>query len=166
MVRSPPGSSVHGIPQARILEWVATSFSRGYSPLRDQTCVSCIGRQILYHWTTRETLISRKALNPFMVTPHDQQKTFCKVSAWFHWAPASPKSYMLTSPYSLFGAVSQSYLKCCLPGCSPHFAPNKTYCNSHVVHLFSRQFLLYISSGRAGIFVCFLSFFFCRALHP
>ena len=52
-----PGSSVHGIFQARILEWVAISFSRGFSQPRDQTfisCVSCIGRQILYHWATRE----------------------------------------------------------------------------------------------------------------
>ena len=48
------GSSVHGISQARILEWVAISFSRGYSWPRDQTLVSCIGRQILYHWATRE----------------------------------------------------------------------------------------------------------------
>ena len=39
---SPPGSSVHGILQARILEWVAISFSRGSSQLRDQTQVSCI----------------------------------------------------------------------------------------------------------------------------
>ena len=39
--RSPPGSSVHGIPQARILEWVAISFSRGSSRPRDQTHVSC-----------------------------------------------------------------------------------------------------------------------------
>ena len=46
---SPPGSSVHGISQARILEWVATSFSRGSSWLRDQTHIPCIGRQILYH---------------------------------------------------------------------------------------------------------------------
>ena len=38
---SPPGSSVHGILQARILEWVAMSSSRGSSWLRDQTCVSC-----------------------------------------------------------------------------------------------------------------------------
>ena len=38
-----PGSSVHGILQARILEWVAISF------FRDQTQVSCIDRQILYH---------------------------------------------------------------------------------------------------------------------
>ena len=50
---SPPGSSVSGIFQARILEWVATSFSRESSLPRDQTCVSyifCFGRQILYRW--------------------------------------------------------------------------------------------------------------------
>ena len=39
---SPPGSSVHGILQARILESVAISFSRGSSQPRDQTCVSCM----------------------------------------------------------------------------------------------------------------------------
>ena len=39
---SPPGSSVHGISQARILEWVAISFSRGSSQPRDRTSVSCI----------------------------------------------------------------------------------------------------------------------------
>ena len=39
---SPPGSSVHGILQARILEWVTIPFSRGSSWLRDQTWVSCI----------------------------------------------------------------------------------------------------------------------------
>ena len=39
---NPPGSSVHGISQARILEWVTISFSRGSSQLRDQTHVSCL----------------------------------------------------------------------------------------------------------------------------
>ena len=39
---SPPGSSVHSVFQARILEWVVISFSRGSSWTRDQTCVSCI----------------------------------------------------------------------------------------------------------------------------
>ena len=53
---SPPGSSVHGILQARILEWVAISSSRGSSPPRDWTFVFCIGRQILCHWATREAL--------------------------------------------------------------------------------------------------------------
>ena len=38
---SPPGSSVHGILQARILEWVAMPSSRGSSGPRDGTCVSC-----------------------------------------------------------------------------------------------------------------------------
>ena len=37
-----PGSSVHGILQARILEWVAISFSGGSSQPRDGTCISCI----------------------------------------------------------------------------------------------------------------------------
>ena len=37
-----PGSSVHGIPQARILEWVVVPFSRESSQPRDHTQVSCI----------------------------------------------------------------------------------------------------------------------------
>ena len=45
---SPPDSSVRGILQARILEWVAISSSRGSSQPRDHTQVSCIGRQVLY----------------------------------------------------------------------------------------------------------------------
>ena len=40
---SPPGSSVHGILQAKILEWVVISFSRGSSQPRDRTLVSCTG---------------------------------------------------------------------------------------------------------------------------
>ena len=51
---SPPGSSVHGILQARILEWVAISFSRGSSRPRDQTWVSCIGGRRFNFWATRE----------------------------------------------------------------------------------------------------------------
>ena len=39
---SPPGSSVHGILQARMLEWIAISFCRGSSQPRDRTCVSCV----------------------------------------------------------------------------------------------------------------------------
>ena len=49
---SQPGSSVHGTLQARILEWVAISFSRGSSQSRDWTCISCVCRWILYHWVT------------------------------------------------------------------------------------------------------------------
>ena len=52
----PPGSSVHGISQVRILEWVAISFSRGSSQPSGGSCISCIGRRILYHWAYREDL--------------------------------------------------------------------------------------------------------------
>ena len=44
---SPPGSSVHGILQASILEWIAISFSRGSSQTRNQTQVSCIAEDSL-----------------------------------------------------------------------------------------------------------------------
>ena len=57
MACSLPVSSVHGILQVRILDWVNVSSSQGSSWPRDQTCVSCvsgIGKQILYHWATWE----------------------------------------------------------------------------------------------------------------
>ena len=51
---SPPGSSVHGISQARILKWVAISYSRRSSQPRDWTHVSCIARWIFYCRANRE----------------------------------------------------------------------------------------------------------------
>ena len=47
---NPPGSSVHGILQARVLEWVATPSSRGSSQLRDWTQVSCITGRFFTIW--------------------------------------------------------------------------------------------------------------------
>ena len=67
---SSSGSSVHEISQARILEWVAISSSRGSSWPKDRThdfCISCIGRQILYHFTSWEApWTTRKALKQFL----------------------------------------------------------------------------------------------------
>ena len=56
MDSSPLGSSVHGILQARILEWVAISFSRGSSPPKDQTRVSHIAGRFFTIWATREAI--------------------------------------------------------------------------------------------------------------
>ena len=53
---SPTGSSVHGFSQARIMERLVISISRGPSWPRDWTHVSCVGRQVLYHWATRKAL--------------------------------------------------------------------------------------------------------------
>ena len=52
MVTGSSGPSIHGISQARIVEWVA--ISRGSSRPRGWTWVSCISRRILYHWATQE----------------------------------------------------------------------------------------------------------------
>ena len=49
-----PGSSVHGTFQARIMEWVAISFSREYSRPKDQTQVTCIAGRFFTVWATRE----------------------------------------------------------------------------------------------------------------
>ena len=51
---SPPGSSVHGILQARIPEWVAIAFPRGSSGPRDQTQVSHVAGRLLTVWGTGE----------------------------------------------------------------------------------------------------------------
>ena len=51
-----PGSSLRGILQARVLEWVAISFSRRSSWLRDRTQVSLIPGRHFNLWTTREAL--------------------------------------------------------------------------------------------------------------
>ena len=55
---SPPGSSVHRILKAKILEWVSIPFSRGFSPTRDRTRVSHIVGRRSAVWATRESLLS------------------------------------------------------------------------------------------------------------
>ena len=76
---NPPGSSVHGILQARILEWVAISASRGSSQPRDQThasYVSCIGKQVFYNkhhlgsLPTVTDLISVCCVSNRVILPH------------------------------------------------------------------------------------------------
>ena len=52
-----PDSSVHGILQTRIMQWLDMLSSRGSSLLRDGTHISCLSRQILYCWATREVPI-------------------------------------------------------------------------------------------------------------
>ena len=60
---SPPGSFLHGILQARILEWVAIPFSRGSSRSRDQSWISCIAGRFFTVWATREALFPLKERN-------------------------------------------------------------------------------------------------------
>ena len=68
-----PSSAVHGISQARILEQIAISLSRGSSLPRDQTHVSCIDRQMLFYWDIREVCYDNYFTN----------KIYCKSTKWF-----------------------------------------------------------------------------------
>ena len=65
-----PGSSVHGILQARTLEWVAIPFSRGSSRPRNQTWVSCIAGRFFTDWATRESC-SFLNIRPHVFTSSD-----------------------------------------------------------------------------------------------
>ena len=73
---SPPGSSVHGISQARILEWVAVSFSRGSSQPGDRTQVSCIAtREAQFREIQGTKLLSSNEMKKaalFCVAPENQ----------------------------------------------------------------------------------------------
>ena len=70
MNHSSPGSPVHGILRTRTLEWVAILSSRGSSQPRDQTCISCISRSVLYHGATGEAPVTTSlTLCPFSHDP-------------------------------------------------------------------------------------------------
>ena len=86
---SSPVSSVHGISQARILEWVSISYSTGSSRPRDRTdvsCISCIGRQILYQWATWEAPQRILNANDWLIgsLPHSYlpPSTSCSTIPW------------------------------------------------------------------------------------
>ena len=75
------GSSVHGIFQARILEWIAISFSRGSFQLRDLTQISCFASRLLTIWATREPmLIWNLKNNLFSISYCGQRSEW----AWWH----------------------------------------------------------------------------------
>ena len=80
---SPPGSSVQGILQARVLEWVAISFSRGYSWHRDRTPISCIAGGFFTVWATREVLSVFRHKNSIVVGEETEA----------HWPP-TPDFYL------------------------------------------------------------------------
>ena len=73
---SPPGSSVHGISQARILEWVAIPFSRGSSQPRDQTQVSYIAGSFFTIWAARG-LIFKTGKGGVALIPAEEGAILC-----------------------------------------------------------------------------------------
>ena len=81
------GSSVHGIFQARLLEWIAISFSRGSSRPRNRTPVSRIAGRCFTVWATREALMTQgRGSAPYLVL----------VLQWVSY---------LASPFTVFSSV-------------------------------------------------------------
>ena len=76
-----PGSSIHGIFQARILKWVAISFSRGSSWPRDWTQISCITGRFFTFWATGRAQ-ENKVYTVSIVSP-----PICH--EWWDWMPWS-----------------------------------------------------------------------------
>ena len=108
---SQPGSSGHGILQARILQWLAILFFKGFSQPRDQTWVSCIAGIFFTVWATRndpwsllnnvgilaicKSAQSLKALYSFLVAylPKHQQSTPNSISTHHIYKLRSKGSY-------------------------------------------------------------------------
>ena len=85
-----PGSSLHGIYQARILEWVAISFSKGFSWSRDQTLVSCTAGGFFTVWAIISSVQSLSCIQLF-ATP---------------WTAACQASLSITNSWSLLKLMS------------------------------------------------------------
>ena len=105
-----PGSSIHGILQGRILEWVAIPSSRGSSPPRDWIPVSCIGRWILYHlshWEVQYTGLQLLSKNSHLPLKLCCFRSLCAFRWRRQWHP---------TPVLLPG---KSHGQRSLVGCSP-----------------------------------------------
>ena len=93
MDSSLPGSAVHGIFQARILEWAAISFFRGSAQPRDRTWVSCIADRCFTIWA------SRKSSNP-LTRGQTWAPCIGSIESWLLEHQGSPESssFLKTSP--------------------------------------------------------------------
>ena len=72
-----PGSSVHGIFQATILEWIAIPFSRGSSQPRGQTWVSCTASRLFTIWATREDSVYVYYITYVHIILHQISSVYC-----------------------------------------------------------------------------------------
>ena len=155
-----PGSSVHGVSQARVLEQVAIFFSKGSSLTRDQTPISCTGRRTLYHCTTWEVLlfimlsiINKKfiaAVWLLVTLPQRQSKDRIQHEHKLHLHYTSRRSHWCCS-------VTKSYPTLCDPSGLQHTrlprpSPSSWVCSNSCP--LSRWCYPIISSSIAPFFSC------------
>ena len=130
MGSSPTDSSVHGILQAKIMEWVAILFPKGSSQPRDQTQVSCIAGRFFTIWVIRENYLGISNLGILRCCLRDRIAELDRVvvqslsAVWFFvtpWTSACQPSLSFTISWSLLNLMSiesmmpSTYLIFCLP---------------------------------------------------
>ena len=104
----PPGSSVHGVLHARILEWVAISFSRGSSWPRDWTWVSCMAGRFFTDWVTREAKIKVKVTQscPTLSDPMDYRVQGVLQARILEWVAFSLLQRIFPTQESIWGPLN------------------------------------------------------------
>ena len=114
---SPPGSLVHGIFQAWILEWVAIPFSRGSSQPRDRTQVSHIVSRCFTIWATREApkIMGSPLKGPLFTLLHSVPRP-CIRPLLTHTSPETPGHSQASLGQSLVGSLLLSPGSCCAQG--------------------------------------------------
>ena len=130
-VSNPPGSSVHGVLQARILEWVAISSSRGSSWPRDQihvSWVSCIGKQILNHWATGEAMLLLKVCRWFFSSPVLPTILSTLICGFNHDSQIYISTLSLQMPPGIFTWITHGYSKFNIR--NPNLHPNVSLLSS------------------------------------
>ena len=121
-------SFVHGIFQARILGRVAISFSRGSSWPRDWTWVSCIGRQILYHWAAREAPSLDLIVTSWSLVTLDASFTSSSIGQHL-------LTYMKTPKLRSYGLWSLLPLQCYLVNKGVFFPARHLVCHCQERHI-------------------------------
>ena len=143
---SPSGFSVHGIFQARILEWFAISFSRGSSPPRIWTWVSCIAGRFFNRWAIGEIFtVSHSILYIFLSKYYNLSLAYILfiILTWNLINPnsmdsASAQDWTIKrSPFKFMAVVSCGSLV--LPGRAtifPWFIQSPAFLDDHFIHSF------------------------------
>ena len=112
-----PGSSVHGISQARILEWVVISSTRGSSQSRYQTPISCTAGRVFTNWTTREAWGGTSGKEPLCQCRRHKRRKFDPCIG-HNWARSTLKHESLSPCSSLGSRKVWTYFFCSLvPSC-------------------------------------------------
>ena len=120
---SSPGSPVHGIAQARILEWVSIPFSRGSSQPSDWTQVSCITGRFFTGWAIREAqIVGLKIHVSIFVVGQSLSHVWCFVTPWTAACQASLSFTIyqrLLTLMPLESVMPSNYLILCCPRLFP-----------------------------------------------